>query len=175
MKSTKVLKIKEFLAIKENLSSNIHVQEVTGVKFSATQTEPLYESESFPSAKKKENNIIVLPDNPKCRITIDSLTLNLTKYLQSQRVGGESGFSVGHYFSDEYKSGESVYNEKSLCVSLVGEISDRAGTIATAVEIMRVYSLPRILILTETAMMEITRDGNQVKPLPQHRIKRIGE
>lgn len=132
MKSTKVLKIKEFLAIKENLASNIHVQEVTGKTFSATQTEPLYESESFPSAKKIENNFIVLPDNPKCRITIDSLTLNLTKYLQSQRVGGESGFSVGHYFSDEYKSGESVYNEKSLCVSLVGEISDRAGTIATA-------------------------------------------
>lgn len=174
MTSTKILKINEFKAINKNIVSNIHVQEVTGVKIAATQTEPLYESESFTSAMKIENNYIVLPFNPKCKITIESLTLNLTNYIQSQRIG-ESGFSVGHYFTNDYKSGESIWNEKSLCVSLVGEISDRAGTIATAVEIMRMYNLPRILILTETCMMEITRDGNQVKPLPQHRIKRIGE
>jgi hypothetical protein len=83
---------------------------------------------------------------------------------------------VGNYFSGDYKNGNNIWNEKSLCVSLTGAISNREGTIAVAVQIMAEQHLSVILIMTETGILEITRDGTtNLKPNPQSRIKRIGE
>lgn len=177
MKSTKIFKFKEFSAACENNVRNIHVCELSDENISIQTAEHLFEC-NVPqkTSHKIENAVIALPYSLKCKITIDSLSLNLTRFLKSQQVQGECGFSLGHYFDGDYKSGDSVWNQRSLCVSLYGDISDRAGTVAVAVEIMRMYNLPRILILTETCVMEITRDGdNQVKPLPQTRIKRLDD
>ena len=174
MSKTKILKINEFTAINESLANNVHVREVTGNSITIQAAEHLFEC-NVSQPYKIENAVIVLPYSIESKVTIDSLSLHLTKFVRDKRGGKSSGFSIGRYFVGDYKSGESVWNEKSLCVSLVGEISDREGTIATAVEIMRVYHLPRILILNETCAMELTQVVGEANPLPQHRIKRIGE
>ena len=64
--------------------------------------------------------------------------------------------------------------EKSLCVSLCGAISDRAGTIAVAVQIMAQFDLPKMLIINESSIMELTKEGEQ-SPLPKHKIRRMGD
>ena len=177
MKSTKIFKFKEFSAACEKNVRNIHVCEVSDENISIQTAEHLFEC-NVPqkTSHKIENAVIALPYSIKCKVTIDSLSLSLTRFLKSQQVQGGCGFSIGHYFEGDYQSGDSVWNQRSLCVSLYGDISDRAGTVAVAVEIMRMYNLPRILLLTETCVMEITRDGdNQVKPLPQTRIKRLDD
>ena len=174
MGMTKILKINEFTAINESLANNVHVREVTGNNLSIQAAEHLFEC-NVTQPYKIENAVIVLPYSIENKVTVDSLSLHLTKFVKDKRGGKSSGFSIGRYFAGDYKSGESVWNEKSICVSLVGEISDREGTIATAVEIMRVYHLPRILILNETCALELTQEGGEANPLPQHRIKRIGE
>lgn len=174
MKSTKVFKFKEFNEIREANLRNIHVQEVTGENISLQPAEPLYECNVSQSHHKIENAVIVLPYTLKGKATVDSLSLTLTRYVSKQQAQGDSGFSLGRFFVGDYRSGESIWNEKSLCVSLYGVISDRAGTIATAEEIMRIFDLPRILILNEAGALEITRDAIQSKP-QQHRIKRLGE
>ena len=93
-----------------------------------------------------------------------------------QRIKEKIGFSIGNFFSGDYKSGQNIWNEKSLCVSLTGTISDRGGTIATAVEIMAKHHLPMILVLNESGILEIANTGTvELKPHPQNRIKRIGE
>ena len=175
MKKVKILKVEEFNALNENFLHNIRMQDVSGEPLLTTNTEPLFESEKAPSLQKIENAIIALPYTIEGNVTIDALTNTITQFLKNQQVKGECGYSVGHYFAGDYKSGNCVWNEKSLCVSLVGEISDRSGTIAVAIEIMRVHNLSRILIINEMSVMEITRDGSQIKPLPQNRIRRIGD
>lgn len=177
MKSTKIFKFKEFSAACEKNVRNIHVCEVSDENISIQNAEHIFECNVPQNPTYKiEDTVIALPYSIKSKVTIDSLSLSLTRFLKSQQVQGGCGFSIGHYFDGDYKSGESVWNQKSLCVSLYGDISDRARTIAVAVEIMKMYNLPRILILTETCVMEITRDGdNQVKPLPQTRIKRLDD
>lgn len=174
MRMTKILKINEFVALNENLANNIHVQELVKENISARAAEPLYES-NVPQPDKAKSAIIALPYTEDGNVTIDGLTETISQYIQSQHLSDGCGFSIGHYFAGEYKSEKSVWNEKSLCASLVGEISDRAGTIATAVQILTRHNLPRVLVLNETSALEITRYGSEVKPLPQHRIKRIGE
>lgn len=83
---------------------------------------------------------------------------------------------MGNYFSGDYKNGNNIWNEKSLCVSLTGAVSNREGTIAVAVQIMAEQQLPVILILTETGILEITKEGtSELKPQSRNRIKRIGE
>lgn len=171
---TKILKIREFEAINKNNARNIHLQEVTEGNIAIKPAEPLFES-NVQNTDKTRSAIIVLPYSVQSPISIESLSNTVTEYLKSQPLK-DSGFSISHYFAGDHKSGESMWNEKSLCVSLIGEISNRAGMIAVAVEIMRVHNLPRILVLDENCALEITRDGsNQVKPLPQNRIRRIGE
>lgn len=171
----KILKCEEFNALQDSRLDRFHIREMEADNISIQATEPLYESENHSSAKKIENAVIVLPYNPHYLISMNSLTLNLTHFLNKQQTKGDNGFSVGRYFVGDYKSGDSVWCEKSLCVSLVGAISDRAGTIATANEIMRVYGLPRILIMNEVGAMELTREGCEFASPQQHRIRRIGE
>ncbi len=173
MKSTKIFNSEEFSAVCRKNAKNIRVQEVTNENISVQNAEHLFEC-NVTQPHKIENAVIVLPYCIKCKVTVDSLSLNLTRYVNKQQAKGSSGFSIGRYFVGDYKSGESVWNEKSLCVSLVGEISDRAGTIAAAVEIMRVCHLPRILILNEVGAMEIYLETNDANPLSQYRIKRVG-
>lgn len=173
MGTTKILKIREFEAINKNNARYIHEKEVTERNIAIKPAEPLLES-NVQNTDKTRSAIIVLPYCIQEPITIDSLSNTVTEYLKSQPLK-DSGFSISHYFVGDHKSGETVWNEKSLCVSLIGEVSDRSGTVATAVEIMRVHNLPRILVLDETCALEISRDGSEVKPLPQHRIQRIGE
>lgn len=171
--STMIMKINEFVAFKGGLLNSYRMRRLVGENIQTQAAEPLYES-NVSQTDKTRSAIIVLPYIVQSPVTIDSLTNTVTEYLKNQPLK-DSGFSISHYFAGDHKSGESVWNEKSLCVSLVGEISDRSGTVAVAVEIMRVHSLPRILVLDETCALEITRDGSEVKPLPQNRIKRIGE
>lgn len=171
--STMILKINEFVAFKDGLLNSVSLRRLVNENIQTQAAEPLYESNIHPTDKTR-SAIIVLPYCIQEPITIDSLSNTVTEYLKSQPLK-DSGFSISHYFVGDHKSGETVWNEKSLCVSLIGEVSDRSGTVATAVEIMRVHNLPRILVLDETCALEISRDGSEVKPLPQHRIQRIGE
>lgn len=172
MKKVKILKVEEFNAVKGNLLRNIQVQEVKGEAISTCISEPLYESESLPSLNQKENAIIALPE---CEVTIEALTNTITQFLKRQSIPEEMGFTIGNFFSGDYKSGGKRWTEKSLCVKLFGGVSDKAGTIAVTIEIMQVHNLSRALIVTDINVMEITRDGSQVKPLPQNRIRRIGD
>lgn len=173
MKSVKILKVSEFNTLNECKLPNLRVSGVANENIAVSLTEPLYESANFQSAEQIEPAIIALPDG---NTTIESLTDTITRFLKSQRLSNEVSFTIGNFFSGDYKSGKSVWNEKSLCVSLTGEISDRAGTVAVAVEIMSKENLPVILVVSEAGVMEITRQGTaELKPKPQDRIKRIGE
>lgn len=171
MKTAKILKVSEFAAMGDTLSHNTRIFEIQNENIAVNNAEPLYES-SMPVTKKIENAVIALPEG---EITIESLTDTITRFLNAQQIKGDHGFTVGNYFAGDYTSSGCKWNEKSLCVSLWGEISDRAGTIATAVQILSAYRLPRILVMNETSVLEITKEGNEVKPLPQNRIKRIGD
>ncbi len=169
-----ILKINEFVAFKDGMLNSVSLRRLVNENIQTQAAEPLFES-NVQNTDKTRSAIIVLPYSVQSPISIESLSNTVTEYLKSQPLK-DSGFSISHYFAGDHKSGESIWNEKSLCVSLIGEISNRAGMIAVAVEIMRVHNLPRILVLDENCALEITRDGsNQVKPLPQNRIRRIGE
>ncbi len=173
MGATKILKIKEFEIINKDNSRNTHEIEVAVGDIIIQPAEHLFECNVTHS--KIENAVIVLPYSIDGKVTVESLSLHLTKYVRRKNRQGDSGFTIGRYFCGDHKSGESVWNEKSICVSLIGSISDRAGTIATAEEIIRVFNLPRILILNDVGAIEITRENNEANPFSQNRIKRIGE
>ena len=130
MKSAKILKVGEFVALNESKLQHLRVSSVVNENIAIAQTEPLYESANFQSAEQIEPAIIALPVG---NTTIESLNNTITRFLKTQRLSDEVSFTIGNFFSGDYKSGKSVWNEKSLCVSLTGEISDRAGTVATAV------------------------------------------
>ena len=171
MKSAKILKVGEFVALNESKLQHLRVSSVVNENIAIAQTEPLYESANFQSAEQIEPAIIALPVG---NTTIESLNNTITRFLKTQRLSDEVSFTIGNFFSGDYKSGKSVWNEKSLCVSLTGEISDRAGTVAVAVEIMSKENLPVILVISEAGVMEITRQGTaELKPKPQDRIKRV--
>ncbi|MBR6332806.1 MAG: hypothetical protein IKR77_00225 [Bacteroidales bacterium] len=173
MGTTKILKIREFEAINKNNARNIHEKEVTGGNIAIQPAEHLFECNVTHS--KIENAVIVLPYSIDGKVTVESLSLFLTKYVRRKKAQGDSGFTIGRYFLGDYESGESVWCGNSLCVSLIGAISDRAGTIDTAEEIMRAFTLPKILILNEVGATEMTRRTNEANPFSQNRIKRIGE
>lgn len=173
MKTTKILRVGEYSVLCESKLKDIRVSGVMKENIAFSPSEPLYESEQFPASSQIEPAVIALPE---CGVTIEALSDTVSRFLESQHIKEDNGFSVGNYFSGDYKSGKSIWNEKSLCVSLTGAISDRAGTVAVAVEIMAKHNLPIILVLTEAGVMEITRDGStNLNPKPQNRIKRIGE
>ncbi len=173
MKNVKILKVGEFFALNESKLKHLRVSNIVNENIAVSQTEPLFESEQATAAEQIEPAVIALPVGDT---TIESLTNTITRFLKSQRLSDEVSFTIGHFFSGDYKSGKSAWDEQSLCVSLTGEISDRAGTVATAVEIMAKENLPIILVLTEAGIMEITREGTaELKPKPQHRIERVTE
>lgn len=169
MSTTKVLKIKEFIAIKENFSHNLCMRELEK-NIPTAKTEPLYENTV--TTNQVYSAIIALPH---CEVSIDSLIDTVTNYIKNQDVRDDCGFSVGNFFAGDYTSGKYKWSDKSLCVSLFGAISDRGGTIATAVKIMAAFNLPRILVADQMSLLEITRDGSEIKPLPNNRIKRLGD
>lgn len=171
MKTAKILKVGEFAAMGDTLSRNTRIFEIQNENIAVNNAEPIYES-SMPITKKIENAVIALPEG---EISLESLTDTITRFLNAQQIKGDHGFTVGNYFAGDYTSSGCKWNEKSLCVSLWGEISDRAGTIATAVQILSAYHLPQILVIGDTGILEITKNGNEIKPLPQNRIKRIGD
>lgn len=173
MKNVKILKVGEFAALNESKIKNLRVSSVVNENIAVSSSEPLYESANCQSAEQIEPAVIALPVGDT---TIEALTDTITRFLKSQRLSSEVSFSVGNFFSGDYKSNKCIWNEKSLCVSLTGQISDRAGTVAVAVEIMSKQNLPIILVLTEAGIMEITREGTaELKPKPQSRIKRVSE
>ena len=171
MKTAKILKVGEFAAMGDTLSRNTRIFEIQNENIAVNNAEPIYES-SMPITKKIENAVIALPEG---EISLESLTDTITRFLNAQQIKGDHGFTVGNYFAGDYTSSGCKWNEKSLCVSLWGEISDRAGTIATAVQILSAYHLPRILVLNETSFLEITKDSNELKPMPQRRIKQLAD
>ena len=173
MKNTKILKVCEYGVLCGSEQNDFRVCGVVNENIAVSTCEPLYEREQFPASSQIEPAVIALPVG---NVTIEALSDTVSRFLESQHIKEDIGFSVGNYFSGDYKSGKSIWNEKSLCVSLTGAISDRAGTVAVAVEIMAKHNLPIILVLTEAGVMEITRDGStNLNPKPQNRIKRIGE
>ena len=173
MKTAKILKVGEFVAVNESELKNLRMCNIVNEDISVSPSEPLFESEQFPSTSQIEPAVIALPVG---NVTIESLTNTISNFLKSQRIKEKIGFSIGNFFSGDYKSGQNIWNEKSLCVSLTGTISDRGGTIATAVEIMAKHHLPMILVLNESGILEIANTGTvELKPHPQNRIKRIGE
>jgi len=173
MKSVKILKVSEFNTLNVYKLPNLRVSNIVGENITISPSEPLFESEQVSTAEQIEPAVIALPEG---NITIEALTDTISRFLKSQRMPSEVSFTIGHFFSGDYQSGKCNWNEKSLCVSLCGEISDRAGTVATAVEIMSKHNLPVILVLTEAGAMEITREGTaELKPHQQHRIKRVSE
>lgn len=173
MKNVKILKVGEFVALNESKLKHLRVSNIMNENIAVSLTEPLYESANFQSAEQIEPAVIALPVGDT---TIESLTNTITRFLKSQQLTDQVSFTIGHFFSGDYKSAKSVWNEKSLCVSLTGEISDRAGTVATAVEIMSKENLPVILVISEAGVMEITRQGTvELKTKPQDRIKRVSE
>ena len=154
----KILKFKEFSNAKLNEKlHNVNVRELVGENISIEYSEPLYESEQIPT--KIEPAIIALPENS---VTTDALTDTVTRFLDCQMPQNEIGFTVGNYFRGDYgsKEAECKWSEKSLCVSLTGAISDKEGTIAVAIEILAQHTLPMILVIMETCILEITRDGD---------------
>ena len=173
MKTSKILKVGEFNTLCESRLKNLRVNGLVNENIAVAPSEPLFESEQVSTAEQIEPAVIALPEG---NITIEALTDTISRFLKSQRMPSEVSFTIGHFFSGDYQSGKCNWNEKSLCVSLCGEISDRAGTVATAVEIMSKHNLPVILVLTEAGAMEITREGTaELKPHQQHRIKRVSE
>lgn len=147
MGATKILKIKEFEIINKDNSRNTHEIEVAVGDIIIQPAEHLFECNVTHS--KIENAVIVLPYSIDGKVTVESLSLHLTKYVRRKKAHGDSGFTIGRYFLGDYESGESVWNEKSICVSLIGCISDRAGTIATAEEIMRAFNLPKMRLVLQ--------------------------
>ena len=173
MKTTKILKVGEYNTLCESHLKNLRVNGLVSENIAISPCEPLYESEQYPATTQIEPAVIALPE---CGVTIETLSDTISRFLKNQHIREDIGFSVGNYFCGDYKSGKSVWNEKSLCVSLTGAISNREGTIATAVEIMSKHNLPIILVLNDLGVREITREGtSEVKPKPQNRINRIGE
>ena len=161
----KILKFKEFSNAKLNENRhNVNMRELVGENISIEYSEPLFECEQTPT--KIEPAIIALPE---CSVTVDALTDTVTRFLNCQMPQNEIGFSVGNYFRGDYGSAEAEckWSEKSLCVSLTGAISDKEGTIAVAIEILAQHKLPMILVIMETCILEITRDGNRIKTLPK--------
>ena len=173
MKIPKILKVSEYSALCESKLKDIRVSGVVNENIAVSLCEPLFESEKNPATNQIEPAVIALPI---CDVTIESLTNTITKFLKSQQMKEDIGFTVGNFFSGDYQSGKCKWSEKSLCVSLTGAISNREGTIAAAVEIMSKLNLSIILVLNELGVMEITREGtSELRPKPQSHIKRIGE
>ena len=172
MKTYKILRINEFVDVCSKLPHNIRLYELHSENITTNPTHPLYESECMPSLSHKgESAIIVLPE---CEVSIESLTDTIAQFIDGQQIQGDVGFSVGNYLFGDYESEECKWSEKSLCVSLCGAISDRAGTIAVAVQIMAQFDLPKMLIINESSIMELTKEGKQSQ-LPKNRIRRLGE
>lgn len=173
MKTTKILRVGEYSVLCESKLKDIRVSGVMKENIAFSPSEPLYESEQFPATNQIEPAVIALPVG---NVTIEVLTDTVSRFLNKQYKKEDIGFSVGNYFSGDYKNGNNIWNEKSLCVSLTGAVSNREGTIAVAVQIMAEQQLPVILILTETGILEITKEGtSELKPQSKNCIKRIGE
>lgn len=173
MKKTKILKVCEYGVLCGSEQNDFRVCSVVKENIALSPCEPLYESEQFPATSQIEPAVIALPVG---NVSIEALTDTVTSFLNKQYKKEDIGFSVGNYFSGDYKNDNNIWNDKSLCVSLTGAVSNREGTIAVAVQIMAEQHLSVILIMTETGILEITRDGTtNLKPNPQSRIKRIGE
>lgn len=173
MKTQKILKVDEYCVLCESNLKDIRVSGVVNENIAIALCEPLYESEKYPATSQIEPAVIALPVG---NVTIEALTDTVCGFLYKQYKKEDIGFSVGNYFSGDYKNGNNIWNEKSLCVSLTGAVSNREGTIAVAVQIMADQHLSVILVMTETGILEITRDGKtNLKPQPQNHIKRIGE
>lgn len=173
MKKTKILKVCEYGVLCGSQQNDFRVCSVVKENIAVSPSEPLFESEQFPATSQIEPAVIALPE---CAVTIEALSDTVSRFLKSQHIKEDVGFSVGNYFSGDYKSGKNIWNEKCLCVSLTGAVSNREGTVAVAVQIMAEHNLSVILVITENGIMEITRDGKtNLKPKSQNRIKRIGE
>ena len=173
MKTPKILKVGEYSVLCESKLKNIRVCGVVNENIAVSSCEPLYESEKYPATNQIEPAVIALPVG---NVTIEALSDTVSRFLKSQYIKADIGFSVGNYFCGDYKNGKNTWNEKSLCVSLTGEISNREGTVAVAVQIMAEHHLSVILIMTETGILEITKEGTaELKPKPQSNIRRIGE
>ncbi len=172
MRTYRILKTNEFIDYSDKIPCNIRVCELNGENLTTRTTNFLYESEGMPPEMHKgESAIIVLPE---CEVSIESLTDTITQFIDGQQLQGGLDFSVGNYLFGDYESEECKWSEKSLCVSLCGAISDRAGTIAVAVQIMAQFDLPKMLIINESSIMELTKEGEQ-SPLPKHKIRRLGD
>lgn len=175
MKRTKILKIKEYCEIGKLLTPELNVSDVSHENIVTKAGAPLYESTAaMPVTNKIVNAIIALPsNNEESKANLDSLTNVVTGFIDSLNVEKEVAFSIGNYFAGDYTSGKSCWDGESLCVSLYGAISDQVTTIATAVQILDALNLPKILIVFENSVMEITSNSKQTKPSQQTHVKRL--
>ena len=173
MKKLKILKTAEFNELQSVLTPSTKLIDVVGEKIEAATDRPALFENTEPNLEQLYPAVIALPVNIDDTYTVDDIANRIQCYLDSLPVEGVVGFAIGNFFSGDYTSGESAWNEKSICVSLAGAVSDYAGTMATAMELLNILNIPRILMMTPSSVMAIEKDDVEEKSQARHRIKRL--
>ena len=160
----------------KHIASDMHLFEVYNENITVVLGTPLYESKEMPVTDKIENAIIALPVNIDEKVVnTDTISDTITQYVDSLHVEGDIGFSVGNFFAGDYNSEDSFWDRNSLCVSLYGVISDGVTTLEIATQIANVFELPKILVIKETSIIELSRDYSTITYTSNNHIKSLGE
>lgn len=176
MKKTKILSVKEFRGIGKHLAPEMRLFEVYSENIAVVIGTPLYESKGMPVTDKIENAIIALPANIDEKVVnTDTISDAITQYVDSLHVEGDVGFSVGNFFAGDYISDESIWNRDSLCVSLYGAISDGVTTLEIATQIANTLELPKILVIRETSIIELSKAYSTITYTSTNHIRRLYE
>lgn len=176
MKKTKILSVKEFRGIGKHLAPEMRLFEVYSENIAVVIGTPLYESKGMPVTDKIENAIIALPANIDEKVVnTDTISDAITQYVDSLHVEGDAGFSVGNFFAGDYISDESIWNRDSLCVSLYGAISDGVTMLEIATQIANTLELPKILVIRETSIIELSKAYSTITYTSTNHIRRLYE
>lgn len=173
MKKLKILKTAEFNELQSVLTPHTKLIEIVGEKIKAVTDRPALFENTEPHLEQLYPAVLVLPANIDATYTVDGISNQLQCYLDSLPIEGDIGFSIGNFFSGDYTCGDSVWNEASICVALVGVVSDYAGTVATATELLNMLNITRILVLTPSSVMALAKDEAEKERPQKHRIKRL--
>ena len=173
MKKLKILKTAEFNEFQSVLTPSTKLIDVVGEKIEAATDRPVLFENTEPNLEQLYPAVIALPANLDGTYTVDDIADRIQCYLDSLPIDGAVGFAIGYFFSGDYTSGESTWNEKSICVSLTGATSDYAGTIATATGLLDMLHLSRILLMTPFSVMALTKADAEKEHPSKHRIKRL--
>lgn len=176
MKKFKILNVKELYKASKHPIHDKHLFEICNKKIAVVIGTPLYESKGMPVTDKIENAIIALPANIDEKVVnTDTISDAITQYVDSLHIEGDVGFSVGNFFAGDYISDESIWNRDSLCVSLYGAISDGVTMLEIATQIANTLELPKILVIRETSIIELSRDYSTITYTSTNHIRRLYE